>query len=100
VDPVRQAFRAFRNEFQENAGELRPIYAQQMRQTLSRVHDQLDNDLNQVPITTNFLKAEIANADVVYKKMWDSMELRLGEADGAITDAINGQVSLIIFVCL
>lgn len=67
--------------------------AQQMRTTLSRVYDELDNNLSEVPITTNFLKAEIANVEVTYTEMLDSIEKRAAEADLGIADAVNGQVS-------
>jgi len=63
-----------------------------LRQTLNRVHDQLDNDLNQVPITTNLLRAELANADVVFKNLFDAMEQHATEADWAIYFAVDGQV--------
>lgn len=64
-----------------------------MRTTLSRVYDELDNNLSEVPITTNFLKAEIANVEVTYTEMLDSIEKRAAEADLGIADAVNGQVS-------
>lgn len=67
--------------------------AQQMRTTLNRVYDELDNNLSEVPITTNFLKAEIANVEVTYTEMLDSIEKRATEADLGIASAVNGQVS-------
>ncbi|XP_059480395.1 uncharacterized protein LOC132199584 [Neocloeon triangulifer] len=91
IAPVRQAFRAFRDEYNTNSRDQRQILAQQLRTTLSRINDQLDVDLNQVPSTTNLLRAEIANHDLAYNALWDSVYLRTGEAKTAIDNAVNGQ---------
>lgn len=90
---MRDAFRNLKQEFEDNSQNLRQILAQQMRTTLSRVYDELDNNLSEVPITTNFLKAEIANVEVTYTEMLDSIEKRAAEADLGIAAAVNGQVS-------
>jgi hypothetical protein len=92
VQEVANGFRAFRNDFDTNSENLRPILAQQMRITLNNVHGQLDSDLNQVPITTNILKAEIGNVDITYDEMWNANFQNAFAIDTAITNAVNEQV--------
>ncbi|CAB3367852.1 Hypothetical predicted protein [Cloeon dipterum] len=96
VLPVRLAFRAFREDFQSNSNDLRLILNQQLRNALSNVYDQLDNDLAQVPQTTNTLKAHVANHELTYNGMWDSIYNRTAEADAAITTCINGQEGITV----
>jgi len=68
-----------------------------MRTTLSNIHENLDSNLNQVPINTAVLKREIENADGGYNTMWESMTNHTTDADIAITNAINGQVKTHFF---
>ncbi|XP_059480394.1 uncharacterized protein LOC132199583 [Neocloeon triangulifer] len=91
IAPVREAFKVFRDEYDGNSQDQRQLLAQRLRTTLSRINDQLDIDLNQVPSTTNLLRAEIADHDGVYNALWDSVYLRTGEAKTAIDNAVNGQ---------
>lgn len=63
-----------------------------MRTTINMLYDELDTNLSELPITTNLLKAEIANVEVTYTEMLNSIEKHATEADLGIYYAVDGQV--------